>query len=146
MKKCKCAVLIMLVVTLLLCLYGCTQESAYMGVETSDEITEFSEAENITDMNTEPETTKAQFAYGAWYLSEWEIYPELPKKEIEENDRNVFIRTPLVYEENSNGVNIKVEFFVESYRTHSFIQTRLTYTNLTEQTIRINALGSYENR
>ena len=101
--------------------------------------------ETVNESNAVTETAKAQFAYGEWYLSEWEIYPVLPKNEIEESDRNVCIRTPLVYEENSNGVNIKVEFFVESYRTHSFIQTRLTYTNLTEQTIRINAFGAYEN-
>ena len=96
-------------------------------------------SETVNESNAVTETAKAQFAYGEWYLSEWEIYPVLPKKEIEESDRNVCIRTPLVYEENSNGVNIKVEFFVESYRTPSFIQTRLTYTNQTDDKIVFDA-------
>ena len=131
-------------------LTGC-QNTAGLEDDTSDlsaqEATEiFSDnPETVNESNAVTETAKAQFAYGEWYLSEWEIYPVLPKKEIEESKLNVCIRTPLVYEENSNGVIIKVEFFVESYRTHSFIQTRLSYTNLTEQTIRINIFGAYEN-
>lgn len=135
MKKRKCASLMMLVVVLLLFLCGCTQESAYMGVETSDKITEFSETENITDMNTEPETTKVQFTGGEWYLSEWEKYPKLPNKEIDESLQNIYMKCPLAYEEISDGVKIRVEFFVESYQMYSFIQTRLTYTNQTDDKI-----------
>ena len=69
--------------------------------------------ETVNDSNAVTETAKAQFAYGEWYLSEWEIYPVLPKKEIEESKLNVCIRTPLVYEENSNGYSQKA-FYVTS--------------------------------
>lgn len=130
-------------------LIGCDSiyDEETMHEELSNLYSEITTAPPVAEHETimESHTTRTQFAYGEWYLSEWEIYPKLPKKEIEESKLNVCIRTPLVYEENSNGVNIKVEFFVESYRTHSFIQTRLSYTNLTEQTIRINAFGAYEN-
>lgn len=90
----------------------------------------------------EPETTRAQFTGGEWYLSEWDVYPVLPNKEIDEKYQNVCIRLPLVYEENVDGVNIKAEFFVETYRVPSFIQLRLTYTNTTDQRIIFDVIGS----
>ena len=144
MKKRKCASLMMLVVILLLFLCGCTQESAYMGVETSDKITEFSETENITDMNTEPETTKVQFTGGEWYLSEWEQYPVAPTEAENFDETNaLFVKLPLVYEENANGLIIKVEFFQEIYTLHSLIQCRVTYTNTTGEYLSFNAKNEY---
>lgn len=125
-------------------LTGC-QNTGGLEDDTSDlsaqEATEiFSDnPETVNESNAVSETAKAQFAYGEWYLSEWEIYPKYQMKEQEESLKDIYIKCPLVYEENADIVKVKVEFFVEEYHTYSYIQTRLTYTNLTNERIVFDA-------
>lgn len=78
-----------------------------------------------------------------WYLSEWNRYPSLPTEntatEKYMSAKNITLICPIVYEENTNGVNIKVEFFQDSYTMYSLVQTRITITNTTEDNIKFNA-------
>lgn len=138
---------VILTVMLVAALVGCNSTGdAVYGEQDSlpqthtETTAELLEEETSTDPS--PETTSAQYLYGEWYLSEWDVYPVLPNKEIDEKYQNVCIRLPLVYEENVDGVNIKAEFFVETYRVPSFIQLRLTYTNTTDQRIIFDVIGS----
>ena len=135
MKKRKCASLMMLVVILLLFLCGCTQESAYMGVETSDKITEFSETENITDMNTEPELT--------WYYDvQRETTPEaFPSDtgEYSEEIKNTYLTLPTEYITVFNDIQFKIEFHDETVFMHEYILVRKTITNLREDHLQLQA-------
>lgn len=135
MKKRKCASLMMLVVILLLFLCGCTQESAYMGVETSDKITEFSETENITDMNTEPELT--------WYYDvQREEFPEAFSSdtgEYSEEIKNTYLTLPTEYITVFNDIQFKIEFHDETVFMHEYILVRKTITNLREDHLQLQA-------
>lgn len=77
-----------------------------------------------------------------WHLSDWKE-PHPPIKDywhyddldFSEEGMNVCVKLPLEYEEIVDGVNIKVEFFQETYPVFSFIQARITVTNQSDEVI-----------
>lgn len=137
---------VLVMISLILCaVVGCQKNEIYHPIETSADIqnvidTVYTES----DEATEHVATEKPFAYEfEWYLSEWDRYPTYSFPGQKESAKKTRISLPLVHEENSNGVNIKVEYFCESYSIYSFIQTRITYTNLTGEKLEFNAVHSY---
>ena len=130
-------------------LTGC-QNTSGLEDDTSDlsaqEVTEIvsDNPETANESNAVTEIAKAQFAYGEWYLSEWERYPIAPAEAENFDETNaLYVKLPLIYEENANGLIIKVEFFQEIYTLHSLIQCRVTYTNTTGEYLAFNAKAEY---
>ncbi len=75
---------------------------------------------------------KPDFYQGEWYLSDWGsrlVYRE-------END-DVFVKLPVLYEEAAEGAYFKVEFFRETYALNSYIQCRVTVTNNTGSDVNV---------
>ena len=103
------------------------------------------ETNNESDIETPEVIDTTKQAYdGIWYLSEWGQYPVTPTEAENFDETNaLFVKLPLVYEENANGLNIKVEFFQEIYTLHSLIQCRVTYTNTTGEYLSFNAKNEY---
>lgn len=105
---------------------------------TSDNSVISNESFDVSD-----EITKQQYD-GVWYLSEWERYPIASDEAKNFDETNaLYVKLPLVYEENANGLIIKVEFFKEIYTLHSLIQCRVTYTNTTGEYLSFNAKSEY---
>lgn len=69
---------------------------------------------------------KPDFYQGTWYLSDWGYR----LKYLEEND-DMFVELPVLYEDATEGAFFKVEFFSETYALNSYIQCRVTVTNNT---------------
>ena len=112
----KRAVLFILLINFVLCLSSCHSVSNDNEIINSDidYATSDYSVISIESFDVSDETTKQQYD-GVWYLSEWEIYPKYQMKEQEENLKDIYIKCPLVYEENADIVKVKVEFFVEEY-------------------------------
>lgn len=75
---------------------------------------------------------KPDFYQGTWYLSDWGYR----LKYREEND-DMFVNLPVLYEEATEGAFFKVEFFSETYALNSYIQCRVTVTNNTGSDVNV---------
>jgi hypothetical protein len=75
---------------------------------------------------------KPDYYQGEWYLSDWGYR----LKYREEND-NMFVKLPVLYEEATEGAFFKVEFFSETYALNSYIQCRVTVTNNTGSDVNV---------
>ena len=141
----KRAVLFILLINFVLCLSSCHSVSNDNEVINSDidYATSDYSVISIEPFDVSDETTKQQYD-GVWYLSEWERYPIAPAEAENFDETNaLYVKLPLIYEENANGLIIKVEFFQEIYTLHSLIQCRVTYTNTTGEYLAFNAKAEY---
>ena len=149
MKKIKKIWLTFLVLVIIIMCTACSES-----ISSNNTLDSSTETLNDTFDSTEKVVSSDVFAETAVDQSEWPM-PEqssyldaFPKFELKmtpdpsfynvdwsDDVRNTYIKLPVSYEENVDGVLIKVEFFQEKYVMYSFIQARVTYTNTNDYPI-----------
>lgn len=107
-------------------------------VETENVIDNWNTEKVESEDKTTEESTKQPYN-GIWHMSEWKKYPQQKEKAQYYDETNaLYIKVPVVYEENVEGLIIKVEFFQDIYTLHSYIQCRVTITNTLDKWIEFN--------
>ena len=137
--------IILLLVLALFVLSSCNPTNSHPG-EFSDNISVKSSTEKSPETEPYVETTEMfgeiyPVVEDTWHLSEWKNIPIKAFWYYEPIDfspeaMKTNVKLPLEYEENVNGMTIKVEFFQETYPIFSYIQARISYTNKTGVSLR----------
>lgn len=138
-KKKEKAIVLILTVAFVFSILGCKDIQGDTSV-TSD-IQEYDYESNTIAESTETEKTEPEATTSAAPLTWRYAYMlDIPHENrpydssitYDEDVLNTYVKLPLVYEEEFDGIIFKVEFYEEIVPMHSYIISRITITNTTD--------------
>ena len=134
------AIALIITIALVLSILGCKdiQDPASLTSdiqENDHESNTLSESEGETEPEATTSTAPLIWRYAYMLDTPPENRPYDSSITYDEDVLNTYVKLPLVYEEEFDGIIYKIEFYEEIVPMHSYILSRITITNTTDEEI-----------
>lgn len=131
------AIALIITIALVLSILGCKdiQDPASLNSdiqENDHESNTLSESEGETEPEATTSTAPLTWRYAYMLDTPPENRPYDSSITYDEDVLNTYVKLPLVYEEEFDGIIYKIEFYEEIVPMHSYILSRITITNTTD--------------